>query len=41
VALLPQFYVVWRKKDIRFGIFPHVLLNMIGGIMILVAVFVL
>ncbi len=41
LALLPLFYVVWRKKDIRFGIFSHVLLNMIGGVMILVAVFVL
>ena len=41
VALLPQFYVVWWKKDIRFGIWTHVLLNMIGGVMILVAVFVL
>jgi membrane protease YdiL (CAAX protease family) len=41
VALLPQFYVVWRKKDIRFGIWPHILLNMIGGVIILVAVFTL
>jgi membrane protease YdiL (CAAX protease family) len=39
VALLPQFYVVWRKKDIRFGILPHVLINLIGAVMILVAVF--
>jgi membrane protease YdiL (CAAX protease family) len=39
VALLPQFYVVWRKRDIRFGIWTHVLINMIGGVMILVAVF--
>jgi membrane protease YdiL (CAAX protease family) len=38
-ALLPQFYVVWRERNIRFGIWTHVLINTIGGIMILVAVF--
>jgi hypothetical protein len=40
VALLPQFYVVWRKKDIRFGIFAHVLSNTIGGVIVLVAILV-
>ena len=39
VALLPQFYIVWYKRDIRFGIWTHVLINAIGGVMILVAVF--
>jgi hypothetical protein len=39
VALLPQFYIVWYKGDIRFGIWTHVLINAIGGVMILIAVF--
>jgi len=41
VALLPVVYLVWGKKDIRFGIFTHVLSNMIGGVIILAAVFLL
>jgi membrane protease YdiL (CAAX protease family) len=32
----PLIYLVWQKKDIRFGIFTHVILNSIGGIIILV-----
>jgi membrane protease YdiL (CAAX protease family) len=39
LALLPQFYVVWRKRDIRFGIGTHVLINAIGGVMILAGLY--
>jgi membrane protease YdiL (CAAX protease family) len=41
VALLPVVYLVWRRRDIRFGIFTHVLGNMIGGVVVLAAVFLL
>jgi membrane protease YdiL (CAAX protease family) len=38
VALLPLIYVAWRKRDIRFTILPHVLSNLVGGIIVIVAV---
>ncbi len=38
IAVLPFVYVVWRKKNIRFGIIIHITLNTIGGIMILIAI---
>jgi membrane protease YdiL (CAAX protease family) len=31
----PLFYLVWKKKDIRFGIIAHILLNSFGGIMMM------
>lgn len=37
VALIPMVYVVWRKKDIRFGILVHVILNTFGGIIMLIS----
>ena len=36
IGFFPVIYLVWRKKDIRFGIFTHIILNSIGGIIILV-----
>jgi len=39
-AILPQVYVVWRKRDIRFGMLVHILNNSAGGIMILAALLV-
>ena len=36
VGLYSLVYAVWRKRDIRIGIFTHVVLNMIGGIAFLV-----
>ena len=38
IGTLPLFYLVWKKKNIRFGIIVHVLLNTFGGIMMLVSV---
>ena len=34
-GLLPLVYVVWWKRDIRFSMLVHILLNSAGGIMIL------
>lgn len=39
VAGLPIVYLVWRKKDIRFSIYQHIILNSIGGVMILMVVY--
>lgn len=39
VAGYPMVYLVWKKRDIRFGIFVHILVNSIGGIFILVMIF--
>ena len=36
VGFYPVIYLVWRKKDIRFGIFTHIILNSIGGFILLV-----
>lgn len=38
IGMLPLYYVVWKKKDIRFGIVTHVILNTFGGIMMLIFV---
>ncbi|MFC2038234.1 lysostaphin resistance A-like protein [Chloroflexota bacterium] len=38
LALLPLAYLVWKKRDIRFSIWVHVLLNTGGGIMMLVQI---
>jgi membrane protease YdiL (CAAX protease family) len=38
IGLIPLVYVVWKKKNIWFGIIVHVLLNIFGGIMMLVVV---
>jgi len=35
IALIPLVYIVWRKRDIRFGIWVHILLNTSGGIIVL------
>jgi CAAX protease family protein len=31
-AMYPVVHTVWRKKDIRFGIFTHILTNTLGGL---------
>jgi membrane protease YdiL (CAAX protease family) len=36
VALYPMVYLVWKKRDIRFGILAHVIVNTIGGLILLV-----
>ena len=41
VILIPLVYMVWRKKNIRFGIFTHVILNCIGAVAMAVMVFIL
>lgn len=38
IALLPLGYLVWWKKDMRFSMLVHILLNTFGGFMILMAV---
>jgi membrane protease YdiL (CAAX protease family) len=38
IALLPVVYIVWRKRDIRFGIATHVVLNTVGGVTFFVSV---
>ena len=38
IGLFPLMYVVWKKKNIRFGIIVHVTLNTFGGIMMLISV---
>ena len=35
IALIPLVYIVWRKRDIRFGIWVHILLNTSSGILML------
>jgi len=39
IALTPLVYLVWRKKNIRFGIFSHVILNCIGAVAMAVMVY--
>jgi membrane protease YdiL (CAAX protease family) len=31
-ASYPLVYIVWKKRDIRYGIFVHIVVNTIGGI---------
>ncbi|MHA1996131.1 MAG: CPBP family intramembrane glutamic endopeptidase [Candidatus Hodarchaeales archaeon] len=38
IALLPLGYLVWWKKDMRFSMLVHILLNTAGGLMILMAI---
>ena len=38
LALIPLVYVVWRTKNIRFGILVHIILNSIGAIILLVSI---
>lgn len=38
IGTFPLFYLVWKKKDIRFGIIVHILMNTFGGIMMLLSV---
>ncbi len=39
VAGYPLIYLVWKKKNIRYGMLVHILVNMIGGIVMLVAIY--
>ena len=38
-ASYPLVYTVWKKRDIRFGILVHILVNTIGGIIALSIIF--
>ena len=38
VAGYPMVYLVWKKKDIRFGTLVHILVNTVGGIFILISI---
>ena len=38
VAIYPLVHLVWVKKDIRFGIWVHVIVNTLGGIGMLIVV---
>ena len=40
LVLIPFVYLVWRKKDIRFGIFSHVILNCMGATAMAVMVYI-
>ncbi len=40
IAFLPLGYLVWKKRDIRFSILVHVLMNTGGGIMLLTQILV-
>lgn len=37
-ALFPMVYLVWKKEDIRFSILTHVIINTIGGLIMLITV---
>ena len=37
-ALFPLVYLVWKKEDIRFSILTHVIINTIGGLIMLITV---
>lgn len=32
LALLPMVYLVWRKQNVRIGIYTHCLLNLVGAV---------
>jgi membrane protease YdiL (CAAX protease family) len=34
----PLVYTVWKKRDIRFGIWVHIIVNSVGGIIALVVI---
>jgi uncharacterized protein len=38
VAIYPLVHIVWKKKDIRIGILVHIILNTIGGIIMIVLI---
>jgi membrane protease YdiL (CAAX protease family) len=38
VAIDPLVYLVWKKRDIRFGILVHVIVNTLGGIFMLIVI---
>lgn len=39
IGLIPIVYIVWRKKDIRFGILTHILLNTSGAILMILTIY--
>ena len=39
IALIPLVYLVWRKKNIRFGIYAHVLINCIGAVAMAIMIY--
>ena len=39
IALVPMVYSVWKNRDIKIGIFMHCLLNLCGGIGMLIILF--
>lgn len=39
VAIYPLVHVVWEKRDIRIGILVHVIINTVGGIIMLILIF--
>jgi membrane protease YdiL (CAAX protease family) len=36
IASYPMIYLVWKKRDIRFSILVHIIVNSIGGLILLV-----
>lgn len=38
IAITPMTYVVWKYKNIRFGIIIHIFLNTLGGIMMIIMI---
>lgn len=38
-ASYPLIYLVWKKKDIRFGMLVHIIVNTIGGIIASIIIF--
>jgi membrane protease YdiL (CAAX protease family) len=41
IAMLPEVYWIWHKKDIKIGIIVHCLGNIIGWVLITVEMFIL
>jgi len=35
IATYPMIYLVWKKKDIRFSILAHIIVNSVGGLILL------
>jgi len=38
LASYPLIFTVWKKRDIRFGVLVHIIVNTIGGIMALIVI---
>ncbi len=39
IGLLPMIFLVWYKKDVRIGIYAHILLNIMGDFIMVIPIF--